>query len=87
MKNSFKEYKIGRTVLSRTLEDGGTIFAYLVPWSTTGVFITGVLGIEVLTYAPYAFFCVLCPIIATIYAITGFAQFKEEYGETEAATK
>lgn len=81
MKNSFKEFKIGRTVLSRTLEDGGTIFAYLVPWSTTGVFITGVLGIEVFTYAPFAFFCVLCPILAAIYALTGFAQFKEDYTE------
>lgn len=81
MKNSFKEYKIGRTVLSRTLEDGGTIFAYLVPWSTTGVFITGVLGIEVFAYAPYAFFCILCPIIAIVYALTGFAQFKEDYDE------
>jgi NhaC family Na+:H+ antiporter len=81
MKNSFKEFKIGRTVLSRTLEDGGTIFAYLVPWSTTGVFITGVLGIEVFTYAPFAFFCILCPILAAIYALTGFAQFKEDYTE------
>jgi len=81
MKNSFKEFKIGRTVLSRTLEDGGTIFAYLVPWSTTGVFITGVLGIEVFTYAPFAFFCIICPILAAIYALTGFAQFKEDYTE------
>lgn len=79
MKNAFKEFNVSRTVLSRTLEDGGTIFAYLVPWSTTGVFITGVLGIEVFTYAPYAFFCFLCPIMAIIYAITGIAIFKEKY--------
>lgn len=85
MKNSFKEFKLGRTVLSRTLEDGGTIFAYLVPWSTTGVFVTGVLGIEVFTYAPYAFFCILCPILAAVYALTGFAQFSEEYPEMEEA--
>jgi NhaC family Na+:H+ antiporter len=78
MKNSYKEYKISRTVLSRTLEDGGTIFAYLVPWSTTGVFITGVLGVEVFAYAPYAFFCILCPILAAAYAFTGFAIFKEK---------
>jgi len=78
MKNSYKEYKINRTVLSRTLEDGGTIFAYLVPWSTTGVFITGVLGVEVFAYAPYAFFCILCPILAVIYAVTGFAIFKDK---------
>lgn len=83
MKNSFKEYDIGKTVLSRTLEDGGTIFAYLVPWSTTGVFITGVLGIEVFAYAPYAFFCILCPILAAAYAATGFAQFRGDYDEDE----
>lgn len=77
MKNEYTEFKVKKTVLSRTLEDGGTIFAYLVPWSTTGVFITGVLGVEVFTYAPYAFFCILCPIIATIYAFTGFGIFKE----------
>ena len=50
-----------------------------MPWSTTGVFITGVLGVEVFAYAPYAFFCILCPIIATIYAFTGFAIFEEKY--------
>lgn len=77
MKNGYKEFKVKKTVLSRTLEDGGTIFAYLVPWSTTGVFISGVLGVEVFTYAPFAFFCILCPIIAVIYALTGFAIFKE----------
>lgn len=89
MKNAYKEFNVGRTVLSRTLEDGGTIFAYLVPWSTTGVFITGVLGIEVFTYAPFAFFCILCPIIATLYAITGFAIFKEnnEIQTSDSATK
>ncbi len=80
MKNAYSEFKVKNTVLSRTLEDGGTIFAYLVPWSTTGVFITGVLGVEVFTYAPYAFFCILCPIIATIYALTGFAIFKDTDG-------
>ena len=83
MKNSYKKYELSRVVLSRTLEDGGTIFAYLVPWSTAAVFVTGVLGVEVFAYAPYAFFCILCPIIAAIYALVGFAQFKEVY-EDEA---
>ncbi|MEN1760419.1 Na+/H+ antiporter NhaC [Anoxynatronum sibiricum] len=83
MKNSYKKYELSRVVLSRTLEDGGTIFAYLVPWSTAAVFVSGVLGVDVFAYAPYAFFCILCPIIAAIYALVGFAQFKEVY-EDEA---
>lgn len=78
MKNSYTEYKVKKTVLSRTLEDGGTIFCYLIPWTTSGVYIAGVLDIEVAAYAPYAFFCILCPILAAIYAFTGFAIFKED---------
>jgi len=78
MKNAYTEFGVKKTVLSRTLEDGGTIFCYLIPWSTSGVYITGVLGIEVMAYAPYAFFCILCPIVASIYAFTGFAIFKEK---------
>ncbi|SMP71370.1 Na+/H+ antiporter NhaC [Anoxynatronum buryatiense] len=88
MKNSYKKFELSRVVLSRTLEDGGTIFAYLVPWSTAAVFVTGVLGVEVFAYAPYAFFCILCPVIAAIYALVGFAQFKEVYeDEAEVAAE
>lgn len=78
MRPAYTKFKVDKRVLSRTLEDGGTMFSFLIPWDTAGIYASAVLGISVLTYAPYAFFLWLCPIIALIYAITGFAIFPDE---------
>lgn len=53
--------------LSRTLEDAGTVINPLVPWSVCGVFVADVLGVPVLTYLPFAFFCLLSPVITIIF--------------------
>ena len=78
MQPAYTRLKIKKTVLSRTLEDGGTIFCFLLPWTTSGVYVPSVIGVEVLAYAPYAFFCLLCPILCIIYALTGFAIWKDD---------
>ncbi|MBA3987558.1 MAG: Na+/H+ antiporter NhaC [Idiomarina sp.] len=59
-------------VLSRTLEDSGTITSALIPWNTCGAYMFAVLGVFPLTYAPFAFFLYLTPLIAMIYAFTNF---------------
>jgi Na+:H+ antiporter, NhaC family len=80
--NSFKERfkKMGLQAknLSRILEDAGTVVNPLVPWSVCGVFLTGVLGVETWSYLPFAFFCLLSPIITMIFGITGFKISKLE---------
>ena len=81
MKNAYTRLGVQKRVLSRTLEDGGTIFTFLVPWSTTGIFVSGVLDVEVMDYFPYAFLAIICPCIAIFYAITGIAIFKEDKTE------
>lgn len=58
--------------LSRTLEDFGTAMSSLIPWGACGVFMSSTLGVSTFSYAPFAFFCFLSPIIALIYAATGF---------------
>lgn len=82
MKEAYTKHGVSKRVLSRTLEDGGTIFTFLIPWSTTGIFVSGVLNVPVLDYAPYAFLAILCPLIAIFYACTGIAIFKDK-GESE----
>ena len=77
MKDAYTKLGVQKRVLSRTLEDGGTIFTFLIPWSTTGIYVSGVLGVAVTAYAPYAFLAILCPLIAVFYALTGIAIFKE----------
>lgn len=80
---AFKKANIKLNVLSRTLEDGGTIFSFLVPWSMAAIYASGVIGVPTMQYLPYAFLCLLCPIFAVVYALTGFAIFKEESPQTE----
>nr|WP_096440984.1 Na+/H+ antiporter NhaC [Alteribacter populi] len=57
--------------LSKTLESGGTVINPLIPYGVSGVFMASVLGVPVLSFLPFAFFCLLCPIITIIYGFTG----------------
>lgn len=56
--------------LSRTLEDAGTVINPLVPWSVCGVFISQALGVPVLDYLPYAFFCYLSFFLTILFGYT-----------------
>ena len=63
--------------LSRTLEDAGTVINPLVPWSVCGVFIANALGVPVLNYLPYAFFCYLSLILTLLFGWTGLTLSKK----------
>jgi NhaC family Na+:H+ antiporter len=68
----FQRRLIAPQVLSRTVEDTGTVTSPLVPWNTCGAYMTGTLGVSTFEYFPYAFFNLLNPIISLGYGITGF---------------
>ncbi len=65
-KSVYDKLGLSRNNLSRTLEDAGTVINPLVPWSVCGVFIADQLGVGVLQYLPYAFFCYLSIILTLI---------------------
>ncbi|WP_226576648.1 Na+/H+ antiporter NhaC [Halobacillus litoralis] len=67
----YEKAGLARKNLSRTLEDAGTVINPLVPWSVCGVFLSGVLGVPVLDYLPFAFFCLLSPLLTILYGMTG----------------
>ena len=73
--DSYKKAKVAPYVLSRTLEDGGTLFAFLVPWSAAAIYSSGVLGISAVEYLPFAFLPLLCPLFAIVCAITGIGVY------------
>lgn len=58
--------------LSRTTEDCGTVIVPLIPWSVAGAYMSGILGVPVLSYAPWAFMCYLGMFFAILYGFTGF---------------
>jgi NhaC family Na+:H+ antiporter len=67
----YKRLGLPPQVLSRSLEDAGTITSPLVPWNTCGAFMAQTLGVSTFTYAPFAFFNLLNPLVAALYAFTG----------------
>lgn len=67
----FKKKDLLPQTLSRTLEDSGTIVSPLIPWSLCGVYMAGTLGVDVISFVPYSFFCWICPLLAIAYAFTG----------------
>jgi len=68
----FQQRGIAPRVLSRTVEDSGTVTSPLVPWNSCGAYMAGVLGVATISYLPYCFFNLFSPVISLIYGFTGF---------------
>ena len=71
-KEEYERRNLDPRVLSRTLEDSGTITSALIPWNTCGAYMFSVLAVSPLEYGIYAFFNYLTPLIAIILAYTGW---------------
>lgn len=71
-KEEYKRRGLDPVVLSRTLEDSGTITSPLIPWNTCGVYMSGVLLVNPLDYIFYCFFNLINPVLAVIYGFIGF---------------
>lgn len=72
-KEVYDERGLEPRLLSRTLEDAGTLTSALIPWNTCGAFMHSALLVSPLAFAPYAFLNIINPIIAIIYGFTGFS--------------
>ncbi|MFC4654535.1 Na+/H+ antiporter NhaC [Rheinheimera marina] len=75
-KEEYERRGLAPVNLSRTLEDGGTITSPLIPWNTCGAYMHGVLNVNPLDYAFYAFFNLINPVLAIIYAYLGIKVLK-----------
>ena len=75
---SYEERNLSTINLARTIEDSGTLTSALVPWNTCGAYMSATLGVSTFLYAPFAFFNILCPIIAIIYGYSQIALTKLE---------
>ena len=69
--DKYDEMGLSRNMLSRTLEDCGTLWAVMFPWTGCGAYQMGVLGIHPFVYFPFAFVNLLNPILAAITAFLG----------------
>ena len=69
--DKYDEMGLSRNMLSRTLEDCGTLWAVMFPWTGCGAYQQGVLGMSPFVYFPFAFVNLLNPIYAAITAYMG----------------
>lgn len=84
-KDEYGRFGLSRLNLSRTLEDSATLTSALIPWNTCGAYMSATLGVATFTYAPFAFFNLLCPFIAIFYAFFNIALKPAEHLEEQAA--
>ena len=76
-KDSYEADGLERHLLSRCLEEGATLSTSLIPWTTSGAFCMGALGLSALEYAPWAFFNYINPLLSITLAYMGFGIFRK----------
>ncbi|WP_320168101.1 Na+/H+ antiporter NhaC [Mangrovibacterium marinum] len=67
-RKTFRDKGLKPEVLSRTLEDSGTMTSVLIPWNTCGATQSRVLGVGTFDYLPYAFFNLISPLMSILFA-------------------
>jgi NhaC family Na+:H+ antiporter len=67
----FEKWGLHARMLSRSLEDCGTLTSALVPWNTCGAYQSKALGVPTVDYLPYALLNWLNPIVALLMTYMG----------------
>lgn len=70
-KSAFDKSGLHPRMLSRSLEDSGTLVSVLIPWNTCGAYHATVLGVPTWEYLPYAFLNYLNPLVAIVLTYMG----------------
>jgi NhaC family Na+:H+ antiporter len=74
----YEKMKLHPKTLSNALESAGTVTSALVPWNTCGVFMATTLGLSTISYAPWAIFNWLMPIVVVVMAFMGLTVAGED---------
>lgn len=74
-KRKFQDSGLAPRMLSRSLEDSGTLTSVLIPWNVCAGFAAGVLGVKTMDYVPYAIFNWICPFVAIVITYLGIGVY------------
>ena len=70
-RKTYRQRKLAPQVLSRTLEDSGTVTSVLIPWNTCGATQAAILNVQTIVYAPYCFFNLISPLMTMLFGFFG----------------
>ena len=65
-------------VLSRAVGDSGSVTSPLIPWNSCGAYMAAALGVPTLSYAGFAFFSLLNPLVTIAIAFLGFRMLRSD---------
>lgn len=71
----FEEKGFDNSMLSRLLEEGGTMTGALIPWTTAGAFVAVTLGVPTFEYFQYSFLNIINPLLSIILSYMGIFVF------------
>jgi NhaC family Na+:H+ antiporter len=74
----FDSLGVARRVLSRSIEDTGTMIESVIPWHATSVFMVAALGVPFASYAPWQLLTLINLVLAPLFAILGIGIFHEK---------
>ena len=74
-KSKYDQQGVPRKVLSRSLEDTGTMLESLVPWHTSAIYMVATLGVPFHNYWHWQCLSLCNILVATICAVTGLGCF------------
>ena len=86
-KTAFEEKGLAPRMLSRALEDSGTLTSALIPWNKCRAFQSSVLGVATLAYAPYAFLNYLNPIVSLVMSYLKIGIYWRQEDGTDVVAK
>lgn len=70
-KEKFDDLGLARNLLSRSQEDGGTLWSPMVPWSSCGAYHSSMMGVSTFSYLPFCFVNIVNPIVSLATAAWG----------------
>ena len=81
-KSAYDRLGISRKVLSRSIEDYGTMIETLIPWTASTLFVVSTLGVDYADYWHWQLLSILNIFIAPLLAITGIGCFYKKDNTT-----
>lgn len=86
-KTAFARRGFEPVVLSRAVGDAATPTGALIPWNSCGAYMAATLGVSTLSYAPFAVFCIVSPLLTVAIAYAGIRMPRLPATQTHAATE
>jgi NhaC family Na+:H+ antiporter len=80
-KEKYQQQGLQSRLLSRCVEEGGTLTTSLVPWSPSAAFYFSILGVTAWEYAPFVLLALVNPVVSIVLAYLGFGILRRSANE------